>query len=87
MNIKVSLILGSTAVGCLTLAACNSGESTASIPATVPPAMEQLDTAAVLSIAQTESSETSSPFGVDGGAVVVTPTDDETGTPIPVNAI
>ncbi|MGA8707077.1 MAG: hypothetical protein WB646_08835 [Steroidobacteraceae bacterium] len=87
MSIKVSLILGGTAVGCLTLAACNSGESTASVPSTMPVVTKQLDTAEVLSIAQTTTSETSSPFPVDGGAVVVTPADDETGTPIPVNAI
>ena len=88
MSIKVSLILGGTAVGCLTLASCGSGDSSpAQITAPLPVATKQLDTAEVLSIAQTTTSESTSPFAVDGGKIVVVPADDETGTPIPVNAI
>jgi hypothetical protein len=85
MNMKVKLILGGTAVGCLTLAGCGGGsEPSAAVPS--PIVTQQLDTAAVLAIAQ-KTSETESPFAVDGDLVVVTPADDETGTPIPVNAI
>jgi hypothetical protein len=46
---------------------------------------EELDTAGVLSIVQTRTSETATPFMVDGGAVGVTPADDDTSLPIPVN--
>jgi hypothetical protein len=45
-----------------------------------------LDTAAVLAIVQTMTSETAAPFAVDGGLVVVTPVGDETSAPISVDA-
>jgi hypothetical protein len=45
-----------------------------------------LDTAAVLVIVQTKTSETADPFQVDGSAVAVTPVGDETGAPISVDA-
>jgi hypothetical protein len=45
-----------------------------------------LDTAAVLAIVQTMTSETTSPFAVDGGLVAVTPVGDETSAPISVDA-
>jgi hypothetical protein len=43
-----------------------------------------LDTAAVLAIVQTKTSETADPFQVDNGAVAVTPIGDETSAPISV---
>jgi hypothetical protein len=45
-----------------------------------------LDTAAVLAIVQTKTSETADPFQVDNGAVAVTPVGDETSTPISADA-
>jgi hypothetical protein len=75
------------AAGCLALGGCGSGDNgsaSATPPATSMPT-EQLDTAAVLSIVQTRTSETTTPFMVDGGAVAVTPADDDTSLPIPVN--
>jgi hypothetical protein len=45
-----------------------------------------LDTAAVLAIVQTMTSETSDPFPVDGGLVEVTPVGDETSSPISVDS-
>jgi hypothetical protein len=44
-----------------------------------------LDTAAVLAIVQAKTSETTSPFAVDGGLVAVTPVGDETSAPISVD--
>jgi hypothetical protein len=44
-----------------------------------------LDTAAVLAIVRTKTSETADPFQVDNGAVAVTPIGDETGAPISVD--
>lgn len=38
----------------------------------------QLDASAVLNIIQTQTSDTTSPFAVNGGVVVFTPTDDST---------
>ena len=46
---------------------------------------KDLDTAAVLAIVQTMTSETAEPFQVDGGLVVVTPVGDQTSSPISVN--
>jgi hypothetical protein len=48
--------------------------------------MMNLDTAAVLVIVQTKTSETAAPFAVDGGAVAVTPVGDETSPPLSVDA-
>jgi hypothetical protein len=45
-----------------------------------------LDTAGVLAIVQTKTSETAAPFQVDDGAVAVTPVGDETSAPIGVDA-
>jgi hypothetical protein len=86
MKTELALAITATAVGGLMLASCG-GEQSASVPPPGPPVVvtENLDTAEVLAIAQTKTSETSSPFAVDGAAVLVTPADDETGTPIPVD--
>ena len=83
------LILG-TAASCIALASCggNSGSTASTPPITPPPpATRDLDTAGVLAIVQTMTSETAAPFQVDNAAVVVTPVGDETGTPISVNVM
>lgn len=45
----------------------------------------ELDTAAVLAIVQTKTSETTEPIEVDNGAVTVIPVGDETSSPISVD--
>ena len=50
------------------------------------PSTMDLDTAALLVIIETKTSDTAQPFAVDNGAVAVTPAGDETGVPISVNA-
>jgi hypothetical protein len=89
MKAKVALSIGGTALGCMALVGCGGGGngSVASPPqATNPPVTTvQLDTLEVLSIAQTKTSETSQPFLVDSGAVVITPAGDETGEPLTVD--
>jgi hypothetical protein len=45
----------------------------------------ELDTAAVLAIVQTKTSETAEPFQVDNGAVEVIPVGDQTSAPISVD--
>jgi len=86
---RAFLSLGIAAV-CMVLASCGgSNGSTGSMPpmsSQPPSATKDLDTAAVLSIVQTQTSETADPFPVDDRAVVVTPVGDETGTPISVDA-
>jgi len=87
MKTKIALAITGTAMSSVMLASCGGSDigTASSAPSTPVVATEQLDTAEVLAIVQTRTSETSSPFAVDGGAVVVTPADDETGTPIPIN--
>ena len=46
---------------------------------------KDLDTAAVLAIVQTMTSETAEPFQVDGGLVAVIPVGDQTSSPISVD--
>jgi len=45
-----------------------------------------LDTAAVLAIVRTKTSDSAEPFEVDNAAVAVTPIGDETSAPISVDA-
>jgi hypothetical protein len=54
-------------------------------PPPPPPPTKDLDTAAVLAIVQTQTSETTDPFEVDNAAVAVTPVGDETSSPISVD--
>jgi hypothetical protein len=96
MKPRIALLISSTAVVCMALASC--GGSGASAPPAKPPAQPappaappppvtmDLDTAAVLAIVQTKTSETAEPFQVDNGAVEVTPVGDETSAPISVDA-
>lgn len=93
MKSKISLSICSTLVVCMFLASCGGGNST-SVPAPMPPATPappppmtmQLDTAAVLAIVQTQTSESAEPFQVDDSAVEVVPVSDETSAPISVDA-
>jgi len=98
MKARIALLIASTAVVCMALASCGGNGGSAAPPAppsaptppsppppTAPMAMD-LDTAAVLAIVQTMTSETAAPFAVDGGLVVVTPIGDETSAPISVDA-
>jgi len=85
MKSNLALTTGLAAT-CLGLAGCGGGYTTTSYPTTpLAPPTTQLDTASVLSIIQTTTSETREPFQVDDGAVAITPAEDETGTPIPVS--
>jgi hypothetical protein len=92
MKDRIPLLIGGAAISCVVLAACGGddhrGTTTQPPPAgTPPPAMTlDLDTAAVVAIIKTETSETANPFQVDGAVVAVTPVDDETSAPLDVNA-
>lgn len=71
---------------CIVVASChgNRGSSGSASPPPTPTTME-LDTAAVLAIVQTKTSETTEPIEVDNGAVTVIPVGDETSSPISVD--
>jgi hypothetical protein len=76
---------------CIVLASCGGSQNTGSAsspppPPPPPPVTMELDTAAVLAIVQTKTSETAEPFQVDNGAVAVIPVGDETSSPISVDA-
>jgi hypothetical protein len=93
MKARLALSIVGAAVSCLWLAGCGGGNHGAymppvqpSMPAPPPVMTMDLDTAAVLAIVQTKTSETAAPFQVDGGAVAVTPVGDETSAPISVDA-
>jgi hypothetical protein len=95
MRPRIALLISSTAVVCMALASCGgSGASPAPAappapppapPAAPPPVTMDLDTAAVLAIVQTMTSETAQPFQVDNGAVEVIPVGDETSAPISID--
>jgi hypothetical protein len=93
MKDRIALLIGGAAVSCALVAGCgssNRGTYMQPVPPsmpTPPPMMTMdLDTAAVLAIVQTKTSETAEPFQVDGGAVAVTPVGDETSAPLSVDA-
>jgi hypothetical protein len=95
MKPRIALLISSTAVVCMALASC--GGSGTTVPRAAPPAPPappaappppvtmDLDTAAVLAIVRTKTSETAEPFQVDNGAVEVIPVGDETSAPISVD--
>jgi hypothetical protein len=96
MKTRIGLLISSTAVVCMAMAGCGGSNHSPSMtsgaapppppPPPPPPMMtKDLDTAAVLAIVQTMTSETAEPFQVDGGLVVVTPVGDQTSSPISVN--
>jgi hypothetical protein len=88
---KIALTIGSAAMSCL-LASCGGSHHTpvqtsgGPPPPPPPPPTKNLDTAAVLAIVQTQTSETADPFEVDNAAIAVTPIGDETSSPISVDA-
>jgi hypothetical protein len=94
MKARIALLINTTVV-CMALASCGGNGGSAPRPAPPappappsappPPMTMDLDTAAVLAIVQTKTSETTSPFAVDGGLVAVTPVGDETSAPISVD--
>jgi hypothetical protein len=86
MKAKIaSLITGASAAACMALAGCG-GSDNGGMTTTTPAAPMNLDTAQVLAIVKGKTSETAEPIQVNGGAVVVTPTDDETSAPVVVDS-
>lgn len=87
----IALMLGTAVMSCLLLASCGGTHhapvqaSGGPPPPPPPPPTKDLDTAAVLAIVQTQTSETTDPFEVDNAAVAVTPVGDETSSPITVD--
>ncbi len=86
----IALMLGTAVLSCLLLASCGGThhapvQTSGGPPPPPPPPTKDLDTAAVLAIVQTQTSETTDPFEVDNAAVAVTPVGDETSSPISVD--
>jgi hypothetical protein len=91
MKARSALSICGAALSCMVLASCGGDGHRASNPPPAPPPPPpqmtmDLDTAAVLAIVQTKTSETADPFQVDNGAVAVTPIGDETSAPISVDS-
>jgi hypothetical protein len=89
MKAKIAFLIGTAAVSCTLLASCGGSNHGAPPQTNTPPPMtmtKDLDTAAVLAIIQTQTSETADPFEVDNAAIAVTPIGDETSAPISVDA-
>jgi hypothetical protein len=91
MNAKIGSIIGAAVLNCMLLAGCGGTHHTpvqtsGGPPPPPPPTTKDLDTAAVLAIVQTQTSETTDPFEVDKAAIAVTPIGDETSAPVNVNA-
>ncbi|MDB6086129.1 MAG: hypothetical protein JWN43_4010 [Gammaproteobacteria bacterium] len=82
MNTK-RLFLGAAGLAVGLVAACHDDHHGA--PAPPPSTSQSLDTAQVLALAQ-QTSETSSPIAVNGGALTLNDTS-ETSAPIAVNAM
>jgi hypothetical protein len=88
---RIALIIGAGVMSCALLASCGGDHRTSGGPPPPPPPpppsmTKDLDTAAVLAIVQTQTSETSDPFEVDNAAIAVTPIGDETSSPVSVDA-
>jgi hypothetical protein len=85
MNSKL-LMLGAAGLSIALFAGCHDDHRGASAPPGPPPPTSQsLDTAQVLALAH-QTSETSAPFSVNGGAVTLNDAS-ETSAPIAVNAM
>ena len=91
MKARSALSIGGAVLSCTVLASCGGDRHGAYMPPASPPPPPPphmpmaLDTAAVLAIVRTMTSETADPFQVDDGAVAVTPSGDETSAPINVD--
>jgi hypothetical protein len=87
---RIALIAGTGVMSCTLLAGCGGDHRTSGGPPPPPPPppsmTKDLDTAAVLAIVQTQTSETADPFEVDNAAIAVTPIGDETSSPVSVDA-
>jgi hypothetical protein len=88
---RIALIIGAGTMSIALLAGCGGDHHTSGGPPPPPPPpppsmTKDLDTAAVLAIVQTQTSETADPFEVDNGAIAVTPIGDETSSPVSVDA-
>jgi hypothetical protein len=91
MKTKIAFLIGMAAVSLSLLAGCGGGDHGAPPQANTPPPppspmTKDLDTAAVLAIVRTQTSETADPFEVDDAAIAVTPIGDETSAPVSVDA-
>ena len=91
MNARIGLIIGAAVLSGALLAGCGGSHHApvqmSSTPPPPPPSQtKDLDTAAVLAIVQTQTSETADPFEVDNAAIAVTPVGDETSSPVSVDA-
>jgi hypothetical protein len=94
MNARIGLIIGAAVLSATLLAGCGGSHHTPvqtsggppPPPPPPPPQTKDLDTAAVLAIVQTQTSETTDPFEVDDAAIAVTPIGDETSSPVSVDA-
>jgi hypothetical protein len=94
MNARIAVMIGAAALSGVLLTGCGSSHhgpvqtsgGPPPPPPPPPPTPKQLDTAAVLAVVQTQTSETTDPFEVDNGAVAVTPMGDETSSPVAVDA-
>ena len=88
---RIASIIGTGVMSSALLAGCGGDHHTGGGPPPPPPPpppsmTKDLDTAAVLAIVQTQTSETADPFEVDNGAIAVTPIGDETSSPVSVDA-
>ena len=89
MNARTGPIMGAALLSGL-VASCGGSQhtpaQTSGGPPPPPSMTKDLDTAAVLAIIQTQTSETADPFEVDDAAIAVTPIGDETSSPVSVDA-
>ena len=90
MNARNAFLIAAALASCGLLAACGGNHHGSPPPVTMPPpppapTTKDLDTAAVLNIIQTQTSETADPFEVNNAAVAVTPVGDETSAPVSVD--
>ena len=88
---RIASIIGTGVMSSALLAGCGGDHHTGGGPPPPPPPpppsmTKDLDTAAVLAIVQTQTSETADPFEVDNAAIAVTPIGDETSSPVSVDA-
>ena len=92
MKARIAFLIGAALASCTLLAGCGGNDHGNTPPVTMmpppPPApsTKNLDTAAVLNIIETQTSETADPFAVNDAAVAVTPVGDETSAPVSVDA-